>query len=431
MSLSEQLKERFDEEYEGRLCEDISEAACQETRRSFFLILLSQTMSKLGDALANPKTTLPWLVSAVGAPAFVLGLLVPIRESGSMIPQMFIGGTIRSFSVRKWFYVVGNVLQGVCLGGLGWVAVMGGGRSAGWAILGLVAGFSLARSLSSIASKDVIGKTITKRRRGRLSGWAASVSGFISITVGLWLSQVPEDAWDGGVLGGMLVVAAGLFVLSAGAFAGVPEPGGETGGGRSAWESLRRLSLLRDDRDFRRFVIARALLMCSALSAPFYVALAQGATNSGLVTLGAFVVAAGVASLLSGPFWGRFADRSSRQVMAWAAWVTSGAGIMVAALAWLQPGWLATPWFVPLAYFALSIAHEGVRVGRKTYVLNLGEGNLRTDYVAISNSVIGVLLLVVGSVGALAAWIGNAGVIAVLAGMGLVGAVMSRSLKDV
>jgi hypothetical protein len=49
----------------------------------------------------------------------------------------------------------------------------------------------------------------------------------------------------------------------------------------------------------------------------------------------------------------------------------------------------------------------------------------------VSNSVIGVLLLLTGSVGALAPLIGHAGVIAVLALMGLAGAVFGLQLPDV
>ena len=88
-------------------------------------------------------------------------------------------------------------------------------------------------------------------------------------------------------------------------------------------ESLAKLNLLVTDRPFRRFVITRALLMCSALSAPFYVALAQGHRGSAAATLGSFVVAAGLASLLSAPVWGRFADRSSKHVMIAAAVLTA------------------------------------------------------------------------------------------------------------
>ena len=53
-------------------------------------------------------------------------------------------------------------------------------REAGAVILGLLGCFSLARGLNSIASKDVLGKTVPKTRRGRLGGYAASASGAIA-----------------------------------------------------------------------------------------------------------------------------------------------------------------------------------------------------------------------------------------------------------
>ena len=176
--------------------------------------------------------------------------------------------------------------------------------------------------------------------------------------------------------------------------------------------------------------MTRALLMCSALSAPFYVALAQDNRGSAAAVLGSFVAAAGLASLLSAPVWGRFADRSSRKVMVAAALLTSGIGLVTFAVHNVLPELGRTVWFLPGAYFVLSIAHSGVRVGRKTYVVDLATGNKRTDYVAISNTVIGVMLLLVGSVGALSPLIGNAGVIALLAMMGLAGALLGTTLPE-
>ena len=114
-----------------------------------------------------------------------------------------------------------------------------------------------------------------------------------------------------------------------------------------------------------------------------------------------------------------------------AALITSGIGVATFLVDSWFPAVTATAWFLPLAYFILTVAHSGVRVGRKTYVVNLGSGNRRTDYVAIGNTVIGVLLLVVGSVGALAPLIGNAGVIGILALMGLAGAALGATLPEV
>ena len=77
------------------------------------------------------------------------------------------------------------------------------------------------------------------------------------------------------------------------------------------------------------------------------------------------------------------------------------------------------------------IAHSGVRLGRKTYVVDLASGNRRTDYVAVSNSVIGVVLLLLGGFGALAQVFSVTLVILLLSLLGLAGAALSWSLPEV
>jgi Na+/melibiose symporter-like transporter len=430
--LAEDLYEKLTNEEDARACLDISDAACVETPGNFLLILVSHFFTKLGDALASPKTVLAWITSAVGAPPVVLGFLVPIRESGSLIPQLVIGGYIRRLPVRKWVWVIGSLAQAAAIVGLGVVAMTFTGMTAGWAILGLLVLFSLARGFCSVASKDVLGKTIPKTKRGQLTGWSASAAGLVTLAVGVVL-LIPSLQKPDSAPYGLLLVAAGLlWAIAAAVYSLVRELPGETAGGRNAAvEAIGRLNILVNDKLFRRFVIARALLMCSALSAPFYVALAQQHIGSPTYLLGLFVLASGLASLLSAPVWGRFADRSSRQVVVYAAIITAGIGMLIFMADRQAPDVVASLWFLPSAYFVLSIAHSGVRVGRKTYVVDLASGNKRTDYVAVGNTVIGALLLVVGSIGSLAPLISNAGVIALLALMGIAGALLSAKLPEV
>ncbi|RZV34131.1 MAG: MFS transporter [Chromatiales bacterium] len=430
MPISESIYEALTNEEDTRLCEEIGEDACREAPQNFTFILLSNCLSKLGDAIASPKTTIAWLTSMVGAPAFVLGLLVPIRESGSMVPQLFIGGAIRRLPIRKWVWVAGSVGQAMCIAGMGFVAIYLTGMTAGWAIIGLVVCFSLCRGFCSVAAKDVLGKTIPKPKRGQLTGWSASAAGLLGAGVGIVLMTPVSDKLDESFVGLLLFFAGALWLLAAALYAQLTENAGETGGGRSILDAFGQLRLLSTDKAFRRFVITRALLMCSALSAPFYVALAQQNYGTQVYLLGAFIAASGVASLVSAPVWGRYADASSKTVMIRAVLVASGVGLIVFAVNRLVPSLSNSLWFLPLAYFALSLAHSGVRVGRKTYVVNLASGNKRTDYVAVSNTVIGLLLLVVGAVGALTPILGNDGVIGLLALMGLFGAAYGTQLPD-
>jgi hypothetical protein len=79
----------------------------------------------------------------------------------------------------------------------------------------------------------------------------------------------------------------------------------------------------------------------------------------------------------------------------------------------------------------LSIAHAGVRLGRKTYLVDMAGGNKRTDYTSVSNTVIGVVLLLTGGLTALLSMVSEVAVILTLGLMGLTGAVSATRLRDV
>jgi hypothetical protein len=429
--LSADIYTKLVNEEDARVCTDIDEQACRDVPGNFLLMIISHFFTKLGDALANPKVVLPWVMETLQAPLYLIGFLVPIRESGSLIPQLFIASYIGTVAVRKWVWIFGSLGQAVAIAAIGLVAWTLDGAAAGWSIIGLLVLFSLARGLSSVASKDVLGKTIPKTRRGQVNGWSASAAGLVTVALALLLlfsgtDQLPPQAY------GLLLAGAGLlWLIAAAIYARINELPGETeGGGNAVVEAIKRLGILRSDRNFRRFVITRALLLCSALTAPYYVVLAQQKLGSAAATLGLFMLASGAASLVSAPLWGRFADLSSRRVMMAAAILTASMGLVVYLLDNLQPAWLAIGWMLPALYFCLSIAHQGVRIGRKTYLVDLAQGNRRTDYVAVSNTVIGLILLLLGFAGALGAVMTVSQIILLLSLLGALGAVMAAALPE-
>ncbi len=418
-------------EEDARSCADIPGSACTSVPGNFFRQVAATTLTGLGDALTNPKTTLAWLMGMVGAPVGLIAWLVPVRESGSLLPQLFIAAQIRHLSLRKGVWVFGSLAQAAALIAMGLAAWLADGALAGALIIACLVAFSLARGLCSVAGKDVIGKTVPKRRRGRLNGLAGSLSGGLVLAFGIACMVWPPRDDDTLFYAGLLVASALLWLAAAWVFRGIDEVPGATEGGRNGIAAaLGRLRLLRDDVPFRRFVIARALLLCTALSAPFYVLLAQ-ALHSGLSMLGAFLVANGLAGSLSSMVWGRLADRSSRRVMIGAAVLGSLLGPLVLVIDHMKvlPENLQ-PWLFPVAFFVLGVAHAGVRIGRKTYVLDLGGGQRRTDYVAISNSVIGLVLLATGLFGLLGSMIGAAGMLLLLSLVGLAGAMFALRLPE-
>ena len=390
---AEQVYELLVSDDDARACKDIDENACQVVPGNFLLLLIGQWLTKLSDTFSSAKLVLPWLLSSAGVPAFFSGLLVPIRESGSLLPQLAIASVMRSYPVRKWFLVLGGVLQGVGLLALAAAAATLTGSSAGWAIVAALVVIRLARGFSSVASKDVTGKTIPKTRRGSLNGISASAAGVATLGLGVALlfNLSQADDW----LIPLLIAAAAATFLSSLVFARVQEYEGATSGGANGFKAaLDSAGILITDADFRRFITVRALMMSSGLCAPFFILLAQQAQDSrGILSLGMFIVVSGLASLCSGFIWGRLSDLSSRTVMQ----ITAAATAAICAVAAVVSEHPSLSVYLLLGlYFLLSVIHEGVRVGRKTYVLDMAGGQKRTDYVSVGNTLIGVLLLITG-----------------------------------
>ncbi len=425
----EQLYDYLTNEEDARVCKDISGDACREVPGNFFLILLAQFFTKLGDALSSTKIVLPWLLSGVGAPAFFSGLLAPVRESGSLIPQLLIGGVIRAYPLRKWFFVVGCLLQALSVAGMALVVLHCEGMRAGAFVLFLVIVFSLARGLCSVASKDVLGKTIPKTRRGRVNGLSASLAGVLTIVVGVaLLLGVGKDSFSYAYI---LLFGAGCWVVAAVGYARIEEYSGETDGGGNAFkEALKSLRILREERDFLRFVIARCLLISSGLVLPYIVLLAERNSSASLVvSLGMFVALSGLASLLSGHVWGMYADSSSRRVLLVSSFLVACLSLVTALLAF---GLIRFSLVLALfLFFTFAVAHQGVRLGRKTYVVDLADGNKRTDYVSVSNTIIGVMLLLIGFLAALMAQFSLAWTLVLFAVMSVSGFVLIYFMPEV
>lgn len=391
--------------------------------------IVAQALQSTGDQVVNAKTVLPWLFAALGVPGALVGLLVPIRESGSMLPQAAMVPWVRRHRVRKWLWVAGSSGQALATAAMAVTAATATGTAAGIAVLVALAVFSLSRALNSLASKDVLGRTIPKGQRGQITGLATVLSGVVAITVGVGIRLVGGD--DVGPLVVLLAAAALAWVAALLVYAGIREPVEESTPVRAdgAGWAARSVALLRDDAAFRRFVMVRTLLLVSALSPPFVVTLAAE-HGGGLAGLGAFVIASGVASLVGGRIFGRWADRSSRRLMIVGAGTASAVILLFLGLLRV-PGAAGWTLLYPAVYLLLALTHTGVRVARKTYVVDMAQGDRRTEYVAVANTAMGVLLLVAGALSSALALLGAEVALVFLALLGLAGVVAGRTLPEV
>jgi hypothetical protein len=82
-------------------------------------------------------------------------------------------------------------------------------------------------------------------------------------------------------------------------------------------------------------------------------------------------------------------------------------------------------------FFVLGIAHAGVRLGRKTYLVDMAGSEHRASYVAVSNTFIGVMLLLGGAFGFLAEAFGADAVVLILGLLSLAEAAVAWTMDEV
>jgi len=417
---------------DARVCKDIPAESCNDQPRNFFAYLGANLLTKVADELASAKLILPWLMGFLGAPTALVGLLVPIREAGVLVPQLAVAAYIRRLPLRKGVWLLGALLSAAALGLMALVAGTLDGAAAGWAIVAALVVFSLARGLCSVSAKDVLGKTVSKARRGNLMGLAAGIAGVLTLGLGLYLSVTATAEADATVFVALLGGGALLFAIAAVIFRLIREqPGATEGGGNALQTALESIGLLRTDPLFRQFVLVRVALLSVALAPPFYVLLAQQASGGDLSDLGTLIIASGLASSLSAPLWGRLSDRSSRLVMVLSALLAGLLGILTWGLVYLDAGILGHGLGFAGLYLLLGIAHAGVRLGRKVYLVDMASSDTRAAMVAVSNTVIGIAMLAGGLIGVLGDLYGAAAVILLL-GVAAVGAgLYALSLREV
>lgn len=411
---------------------DIPEDVKGVQPKNFLIHAGSLAATKIADGLVDPKLVLSWLLGALGTPGYIIGLIVPVREAGALLPQLLIAGAVKSLEKRKWAWVVGSVIQGLSVASMVlWVALFEG-VLVGWLVVGSLLVFALGRSLCSVSYKDTLGKTLAKSTRGTATGTAATVSSITIVGFGLLLGLgiIQESVIT---ICGALLLASVLWFIAAASFSTLKEAKTELGNSESTRISLwKQYGDLRDNTQLKRFILVRSLLVSTALAPPYLLAMAGRTSSSGLGSLGLFVSASAFASVVSSYGWGRLADVSSRWVLILAA-VIGTVALAAAALLGRDAAQLSMGNDVVYAsvLFVLMVAYHGVRLGRSTHIVDMADEDTRAVYTAWSNTIVGVVILLGGFFGVVADMAGEVFVLAIFACFSATAIVLALGLEEV
>lgn len=372
--------------------------------------------TKLAEQLINPWSTLPWILQALSVPAGFFWLLVPIKDAWSLLPQLFVAAKIRSYAVRKWFWSIPAFVQALSLVGMGISVLLLEWLWAWIAIILWLLVFYITSGVASVAFKDVVGKTIPKGKRWQLLAYRSVLGWIGALIVGTWVAQTLDTVWSNiSIYVWLFLLSAILWIIAWVIFANIQEEAGATQWWRSAITEIQNAwQFLRTDGNLRRFIWTRGLLMAIPLAQPFFIVIGTNIVGLDISYLGIIVVASWLANIVSSPFWGRFADKSSRRLMMFIALAgLVNIALMISFVWW--PESLQTIWIFALFVVLQVMIHGGARLSRKTYLLDFAPKEHRPSYVALANTMIGICTLIAAGIGLLASVWGSIGMLVLYA----------------
>jgi MFS family permease len=368
-------------------------------RRNYLAHLCHGLLGQTGMRLINAPTFVPSYVFMLSGSDAIVGLARALQYLGMFLSPI-VGATIIEHRRRVLpvGFLIGVLMRVQVLG----IAVGGLLLPAPWPLVtacGFLMLFGVFLGVQGVVFNFLVSKVIPVERRGALMGLRNALAGLTATGVAIFAGStlIEENALGNGYAATFLM-AFGLTSVGLAMLLFVREPESPRVRAQTAvGQRLRELpALLRADRDFTRYFLARALATMGRMAVPFYVLFAGERVELSGASLGiltaAFVFAQSTGNLL----WGLAADRRGFRAIFLASlfvWIlavlvlmgTEGFGPLIAAFAGLGAG---------LGGFQMSAQSLVLEFGsRRNLPMRIAVANSASELVAAIGALAGGLLV--------------------------------------
>jgi MFS family permease len=414
-------------------------------RRNYWLGVANGVLYGIGESLSSAGLVLALLVRQLGGSLVLVGLLPALQSGGYLLPQLLVGGRIQAMPYKLWLYrraAIGRVLLFLVM----LLVIFNATNMPAPLSLGLIvftfALFNLGGGTSTLAFQDVVAKVIPPQSRGSFFGRRQLLGGLISFAIVgplvYWLLGTTSPAAFPANFGllcllGLLFMASGLL-----AFSLIKEPPQAQPGPRMrVIEGLRRApGILRENANYRRFIIARMLTRAGQIAEPFYIIYASEILGIPAGAAGTYLAIRAIAGALSNLIWGRMSDRRGNRMLV----LTSAACITIPPLiALLGPGLVQSLalgsngmfWLMGSVFLVAGVANDGIMLAGNTYLLEVVPENERPTYMGLANTMLGLVTFLPVLGGLLVYRIGYQGTFVLALMLSILGTLASFRLQEV
>ena len=296
---------------------DPSKESYPYEKRNLIVFALNQIVMRLGWMFKSESVVIPAFIDIYTSSGTIRGLLPLILRIGQSLPQFLVAQRVARMPKKQAFFVITGLGFAIP-----WFVLSAILSLTDWSANIIVATFLalctlhwLAVGCHHLANGTLQGKLISPEKRGRLLAYSNIIG--CTLAIGLAFYLLPRWLSDStahyAVLFGATAVSFGVAALVSIWFKELPSPSQ-----RSApfFKFLGdALLLLRDDRNFRRFVTVILLFYSIWPLFPHYTVFGQrtlGLTPSGFVAL---IVAQNASNAVGAGIMGNIADRSGNRLV--------------------------------------------------------------------------------------------------------------------
>jgi MFS family permease len=391
---------------------------------NFTVNLLDVAAYWFGISFMSPGTIMPLFISKLTSSPLPIGLVAVIAQGAWSFPQLFTANAVEQLARKKPVVVnLGFFVERVPIWALV-IAPLLAGRSPALALAIFLSGYAchaLGGGAMATAWQDLIARCFPVNRRGRFFGTSLFVgagTAALGAAFSTWLLQAfpfPTNFLY------LFTIAAGGITLSWFFLALAREPvkplDAPRQSNRQFWAGLP--DILRQDRNFRRFLLARLLLALGGMGGGFVTVAAVQRWQVPDGTVGVYTAALLLGQTAGNLAFGFLADRFGHKL---SLEIGTLASSLAFSLAWLAP---SAGWYY--AVFALSgIASGAIMVSGTLMVLEFGGPQRRPTYAGMANTSAGLVGMAAPLLGVWLAGVGYGWLFALSAAINLAGMAAMR-----
>ena len=355
--------------------------------------------------LSDPATVLPLMIREMGGSHMLAGLVPSVRLFGWLLPQFFVAAPLQRLQRYLPTVRVLEITRAAVYAGL---ALVLAGYGAGHTEMALPLFFALfvvarlAAGSSAVARAELVARMVPPEQRSNVvsvRSFTGDIGGFgagllISVILGAQGLSFPLNyAW-------LLAISSASFLLAISALSAVVEPAGAPRG--TSIDLKRQLArtpaLLRADRVFRQYIIARGIGDIAGIADPFYILYATEVLGVPPAMSGLYLAARMVVRMLSNLVWARtcrrhgnlWTFRTARLLGALEPVAVLGFGLL-RLLLWRDglPPYAGILFALPFSLQGLAISANNI--SRTSYLYEIAPDGDRPTYIGLSNTLLGPL----------------------------------------